>query len=74
MSNEKKVFDIIASQLSISLDQLNLSSKLAQLKGWDSLHAIRVMTALESALNIRISLQDYLNALSIGDILKLTEA
>lgn len=68
---EIQVKQIIAEQLNIPTDRLELSSQLSLLNNWDSLIALRIMSNMENTFGKKVSLQMFMKAKTINDLVKL---
>ena len=68
---ETKVKKIIAEQLNIEYEKLELTSQLALLNNWDSLVALRIMSNMENLLGVKVPLQTFIQAKTINDLIKL---
>ena len=64
---------IIANVLSIPENEIQKESCFIDMKNWDSLSSLHVMTAIEQEYGIRIPIYKFLKANSISDLLQLLQ-
>ena len=69
---QQDIINLIKDQLAIN-DNITIDIKLSDLPHWDSLRALRIMSALEGYANKKISLRDFLTSKTINDLLTLVK-
>ena len=69
---QRDIINLIKDQLVIS-DDLTMEWELSDLPHWDSLRALRIMSALEGYADKKISLKDFLSSKTINDLFKLVK-
>ncbi len=73
-SIEQKVKDIIASVLEVGVDAIDDDTAIGDLPEWDSLHHIRIISAIESEFNFRFTPDVMMDLEDVSDIVSATEA
>ncbi|KPA13938.1 acyl carrier protein [Candidatus Magnetomorum sp. HK-1] len=68
MSNEKKLFSIIAAVLEIDLNEINDDSSPDNITDWDSLKGLLMVTELEESFNVKFSMYEIMNVRNVKDI------
>ncbi|WP_035293004.1 acyl carrier protein [Clostridium sp. KNHs214] len=69
----EKIKKIIAEQLSIEEDEVQLNSTFTDDLGVDSLEIFEIVMSLEDEFNIEIPNEDIENMKTVGDIVKYVE-
>jgi acyl carrier protein len=68
MLSETIVVDTIAQLLDIDEETLTADCKIAEIHGWDSVNALRVLTYLERKLGTPIDYRHFMEAEYLGDL------
>ncbi|MFQ3243613.1 MAG: acyl carrier protein [Arenicella sp.] len=55
----------------LDCDDVSSSTRFDSIEGWDSVNAMRLFSALEKELGIKVSLKTFLKASKVGDIVDL---
>lgn len=63
-----RVEDIFARVLGLDADSLSDDSTPANTAGWDSLNALKLVAALESGLNVRLSMREIVRMNSLREV------
>lgn len=63
-----RVEDIFARVLGLEADSLSDESTPANTAGWDSLNALKLVAALESGLNVRLSMREIVRMNSLREV------
>lgn len=63
-----RVEDIFARVLGLEADTLSDDSTPANTPGWDSLNALKLVAALESGLNVRLSMREIVRMNSLREV------
>lgn len=63
-----RVEDIFARVLGLEADSLSDDSTPANTAGWDSLNALKLVAALESGLNVRLSMREIVRMNSLREV------
>ena len=66
-SNAMTLEEIIASALSLSINELNDSAEFNSLAGWDSMTHMILITDMESAFSVELSGDEIADMRTIGD-------
>jgi acyl carrier protein len=70
----KRIEDICQDDLNIPKPSLSAQTRLAEIKGLDSLGMINLFMAMESAFGVRFTTDEMAAVKSIGDITELISA
>ncbi len=70
----EKVIEMLASQLNISKDKVQLNAKLIEDLGADSLDMVEMLMLVEEEFGLSIPDEDALNLKTVGDIIDYIEA
>ncbi|MCI5797486.1 MAG: acyl carrier protein [Firmicutes bacterium] len=70
----EKVVEMLASQLNISKDKVQLNAKLIEDLGADSLDMVEMLMLVEEEFGISIPDEDAMNLKTVDDIIKYIEA
>lgn len=70
-SKTESILDIAAEVLNIQSDQLDLSMSPDDVQSWDSLAHLRLVTAVESEHNLRLSMKEIQEIRCLGDFERL---
>lgn len=73
MSVQEKVKQIIAEQLELDADSLNMETTFEEIDA-DSLDIVELVMALEEEFDLEISDEEIENIKSVGDIVKYIES
>jgi acyl carrier protein len=68
MLSEVIVVDTIAQLLDVDEETLAADRKIAEIDGWDSVNALRVLTYLERKLGTPIDYKHFMEAEYLGDL------
>jgi acyl carrier protein len=63
-----RVEDIFARVLGLEAESLSDDSTPANTAGWDSLNALKLVAALESGLNVRLSMREIVRMNSLREV------
>ncbi|MFZ7121715.1 MAG: acyl carrier protein [Eubacteriaceae bacterium] len=66
---KEKVFDILAEELGIELDEIKEDSNIQEDLGADSLAVVEIIMAFEDEFDIKISEEDSLKLSTVNDII-----
>ncbi|MCF7668231.1 MAG: acyl carrier protein [Verrucomicrobia bacterium] len=72
-SIEQRIKEIVASQLSVSADQVRPEAKFIEDLSADSLDIVELIMALEEEFGIEVSDEEAEKLLSVGDVCKFIE-
>lgn len=70
----EKVIEMLASQLNISKDKVQLNAKLIEDLGADSLDMVEMLMLVEEEFGLSIPDEDAMNLKTVGDIINYIEA
>ena len=70
----EKVIEMLASQLNISKDKVQLNAKLIEDLGADSLDMVEMLMLVEEEFGLSIPDEDAMNLKTVGDIIDYIEA
>lgn len=70
----EKVIEMLASQLNISKDKVQLNAKLIEDLGADSLDMVEMLMLVEEEFGLSIPDEDAINLKTVGDIINYIEA
>lgn len=70
----EKVIEMLASQLNISKDKVQLDAKLIEDLGADSLDMVEMLMLVEEEFGLSIPDEDAMNLKTVGDIINYIEA
>lgn len=73
-SIEKRVKDIIAGILGVTVDNINDDTAIGDLVEWDSLHHIQIIAAIEKEYGFRFTPDIMMDLEDVSDIVSATEA
>jgi len=68
------VVDLVEQVTGIPADELGEGTNFERLGGWTSLEALRLLTAVEDTLGVRLDLRTYFAAATIADLVALIHA
>ncbi|MCP2321422.1 Phosphopantetheine attachment site [Nocardia amikacinitolerans] len=71
MSSIEDFVELVNMEAGLSLKVIDADVHFDHLEGWDSLHLLAVLTALERQTGRRISMPDVLTAQNLRDVYKL---
>ncbi|MFE9422263.1 acyl carrier protein [Kitasatospora sp. NPDC006697] len=71
MLSEQAVKDVVAQLLDLDEETLDAARPLAELEGWDSVNALRVLVFLERELGTSIDYERFMAAESLADLAAL---
>ncbi len=69
---ERKVNEIIAGILEVSVDKINDDTAIGDLVEWDSLHHIQIISAIEKEFGFRFTPDVMLDLEDVSDIVAAT--
>ena len=69
----EKVKMILADQLNVKADKVQLESKIVEDLGADSLDVVEMLMSVEDKFNVSVSDEEAVNLKTVGDIVKLLE-
>lgn len=69
----EKVIEMLASQLNISKDKVQLNAKLIEDLGADSLDMVEMLMLVEEEFGLSIPDEDAMNLKTVGDIINYIE-
>ena len=70
----EKVKKLLAEQLNIAPDKVDLKSRVIEDLGADSLDVVEMLMVLEDEFNITVSDEESLELKTVGDIVKLIDS
>lgn len=70
----EKVKKLLAEQLNISSDKIDMNSKVIEDLGADSLDVVEMLMVLEDEFNVTVSDEESLQLKTVGDIVNLIDA
>ena len=70
----EKVRKLLAEQLNIAPDKVDLKSRVIEDLGADSLDVVEMLMVLEDEFNITVSDEESLELKTVGDIVKLIDS
>lgn len=70
---KEKVYDILAEVFSISREQISDEIGPGDLRAWDSLGQLELLTGIEREFNLRLSVDDIVAIESVADIVRIVE-
>ena len=73
MSRDRLVADIVATVLDVDADGLRGALPLADIGGWDSVNAMRVLAYLESRLDAPLDYERFQRAETVGDLVAVVD-
>ena len=68
------LIDTIAETFDIRTEGLTETTALEQIEGWDSVNALRLLSAIEDELGLRLNVAAFMKSESIGQIHQLCGA
>ena len=71
MLSEKKLFQLIANALELSLNQISIDSSSNNIENWDSLGHLSILTSLEKEAKGGSSIKELVNAYSVKSIIEI---
>ena len=71
---ESKVKEIIASNLNVSVDEIDEDTAIGDIAEWDSLRHIRIISAIENEFGFRFTPDVMMDLEDVSDIVSATEA
>lgn len=74
MNSIDDLVTLVRDELGLPLTAADADRKLSDLEGWDSVHLLWLLTALERSTGRRISMPDVLEAGTLADIHALATA
>jgi len=66
----QKLYEIIAKVMDVSLSQINDDSNQETIESWDSFNLYVLLDEVESAFNIKFTLEETLEFKNVGDFKK----
>ena len=69
----EKVKAILADQLNVKADKINLESKIVEDLGADSLDVVEMLMSVEDNFNVSVSDEEAVNLKTVKDIVNLLE-
>jgi acyl carrier protein len=69
MIEMKELMEVVADVLDMDEHDLHDEIRMEELPDWDSVNAVRLMVHLESALGIRLPVEQVMKAQSLKDLL-----
>lgn len=69
----EKVKAILADQLNVKADKINLESKIVEDLGADSLDVVEMLMSVEDKFNVSVSDEEAVNLKTVKDIVDLLE-
>ncbi|BFT74192.1 acyl carrier protein [Paenibacillus sp. P36] len=69
MIGMKALKEVVADVLDMDENDLHDEMRMEELPDWDSVNAVRLMVHLESALGVRLPVEQVMNAQSLKDLL-----
>ncbi|MDS1270913.1 phosphopantetheine-binding protein [Lipingzhangella sp. LS1_29] len=69
MIDEAEFLELLDEELGLRVTPEDLTCDLDALEGWDSLHLLRLMSALESRTGRGVRLTDVIEATTLGQVL-----
>ena len=73
MTTDKKVKELIANVLNVSVDEVTDDTEIGELEEWDSLHNVQILVALEEEFNIKMTPDLLMDLETVEDIVDLIE-
>ena len=73
MIDDMKLKEVISNVLGVSLDEINDDSSPDSLDNWDSLSHLKLVMAIESEFNVKLSPEDSMDMLSVKLIRMILE-
>ena len=70
---QQLVTEIVATVLDVDADELNRDTPLAEIPGWDSVNALRVLAYLERRLGRSLDYDRFHDATTIGALAALVD-
>lgn len=70
---EKKVKEIIATILNVSVEEIEDDTAIGDIAEWDSLHHIQIISAIERAFGFRFTPDVMMDLEDVSDIVNATE-
>ncbi len=65
MSEREEIRSIISGIIELPIEQLDDSAEMEFIKGWDSIHHVMILSALEEHFNILFPDDDILDLISV---------
>lgn len=73
MTTDKKVKELIANVLNVSVDEVTDDTEIGELEEWDSLHNVQILVALEEEFHIKMTPDLLMDLETVEDIVDLIE-
>ncbi|MDQ1267241.1 MAG: Acyl carrier protein [Bacteroidota bacterium] len=73
MNNLIKIQQILTKIAKVKGDDLTVESKLADIKGWDSLSQIKLIIALEAEFKVKLATTEIMKLHTVRDIINSIE-
>ncbi|MGA5703192.1 phosphopantetheine-binding protein [Peterkaempfera bronchialis] len=70
----RKLITVAGDELGLDITPQDATLDFDQLPGWDSLHLLTLLTALERVTGRRLSLPDLLEARTIAEVFEIASA
>ncbi|MEW1693763.1 acyl carrier protein [Streptomyces sp. NPDC091265] len=71
MTTINDLLDLLRDELGLPIGPGDAALRLEQIPGWDSVHLLWLVTTLEQRTGNRLSLPDFLDAPTLGEIHRL---
>ncbi|TMN20879.1 acyl carrier protein [Lentibacillus cibarius] len=68
MKAENELIKIVADVLDLEIDEISPDMGPETLEEWDSVNALRILTNIEVDLGLRLPMETFMNAKTIGQI------
>jgi acyl carrier protein len=71
MNHVEKLIELIAEVLDMEPEELSADVGPNQIEEWDSVNALRILTHIETEWGVRLTMEEYAQAQTIGDLAEL---
>lgn len=71
MNHVEKLIELIAEVLDMEPEELSADVGPEHIEEWDSVNALRILMNIEMEWGVRLSMEDYVQAKTIGDLANL---
>lgn len=73
MTTAEEVIAIVAQVLGVEIDALTAETSMEDVKEWDSLHNMMILTKVQKSFGIAIPVEDVFDLVSIGALVDEVE-
>lgn len=73
MNTLDEVRTIIADELKVDVGEVESSTEIGELDGWDSLHNVQIFAAIENKFSIKLVPEQIMDLETVGDISELID-